>query len=168
MNPKRPKIKVPLEGLDVVTDIVSVTLLLLMIIYTVMSYPELPETIPSHFDINGNADGYSSKSFLWLLPSLGLIILIGLFVLNKYPHIHNYMVNITEENALKNYRLSTRIVRFTNLFTMLIFALIVYNVIESAKGKTTDFGSWFIYTIVGLSIIAPVGMVYYSKKINKS
>ena len=79
-----------------------------------------------------------------------------------------YAIRILLENALRNYRLSTRIVRFTNLFTMLIFALIVYNVIESAKGMTTDFGSWFIYTIVGLSIIAPVGMIYYSKKINKS
>ncbi len=168
MNSNRPKINVPLEGLDIILDILSATLLLLMVIYTVMSYSELPEIIPSHFDANGKVDGYSNKTFLWLLPGLGLVTLVGLFVLNKYPHIHNYMVNITEDNALKNYRLSTRIVRFTNLFTMLTFAIIVYAMVESAKGKTFNFGSWFMYTIIGLSIIAPIGILYYSRKINKS
>ncbi|MBO6606058.1 DUF1648 domain-containing protein [Psychroserpens sp.] len=168
MKTNRPKIQVPLQGLDIILDMLSVTLLLLMIIFTIMSYSDLPETIPSHFDSNGNVDGYSSKTFLWLLPAIGLVTLIGLIFLNKYPHMHNYMVNITEENALRNYRLSTRIIRFTNLFTMLVFAIIVYAMIESAKGHTFNFGSWFIYIILGLSILAPVGILFYSRKINKS
>ncbi len=168
MKTNRPKIQVPLQGLDIILDMLSLTLLLLMIIFTIMSYSELPETIPSHFDSNGNVDGYSSKTFLWLLPAIGLVTLIGLIFLNKYPHMHNYMVNITEENALRNYRLSTRIIRFTNLFTMLVFAIIVYAIIESAKGHTFNFGSWFIYVIIGLSILAPVGILFYSRKINKS
>ena len=168
MSSGRPKMKVPLEGLDIVLDILSATLLLLMIIYTIMSYSELPEIIPSHFDARGNVDGYSNKRFLWFLPAIGMVTLIGLFTLNKYPHIHNYMVNITEENALKNYRLSTRIVRFTNLFTMFTFAIIVFAMVQSAKGESFNLSSWFIYAIVGLSILAPLGIVYYSRKINKS
>lgn len=168
MSGGKPKIHVPMEGLDIILDMLSVTFLLLMIIFTIMSYSDLPEIIPSHFDANGNVDGYSNKKFLWLLPAIGAVTLVGLFVLNKYPYIHNYMVNITEENALKNYRLSTRIIRFTNVFTMLTFAIIVYAMIASAKGEIFNFGSWFIYAIIGLSIIAPIGILYYSRKINKS
>ncbi|SDS00281.1 Protein of unknown function [Formosa sp. Hel1_31_208] len=166
MKTNRPKIEVPVDGIDIIVDSISATLLLLMIIYTILSYDDLPEIIPSHFNAKGEIDGHSEKQMLWLLPVLGIVTFIGLFILNKYPQIHNYMVNITQDNALKNYRLSTRIVRFTNLFMMLTFALIVFAMIESAKGHTFTFGHWFLYTVIGLSIITPIIILFYYRKIN--
>ncbi|WP_298761778.1 DUF1648 domain-containing protein [uncultured Psychroserpens sp.] len=168
MSNNRPRIKVPYEPLDIVVDLTSVTLLLLMIVYTIMSYSELPDIIPSHLNVKGEVDGHSEKSFLWVLPGLSLIMFLGLSYLNKFPHIHNYMVNITEENALKNYRFSTRILRFTNLFVVLVFACIAYFTIQTAKGHATSIGSWFVPTIIGLSIILPILVLIYSRKINKS
>ncbi|WP_299339371.1 DUF1648 domain-containing protein [uncultured Psychroserpens sp.] len=168
MKTNRPRIAVPLEPMDIVVDLLSVTLLVLMIIYTLISYSELPEIIPSHFNGKGEVDGHSNKLFLWMLPAFGLITFIGLFILNKYPHLHNYMVNITEENALKNYRFSTRILRFTNLFVILIFAFINYAIIESANGSHFKLGSWFMPTVIGISVILPVFILIYKQKINKS
>lgn len=167
MKTGRPKIKIPLQPLDIIIDMTSVTLLILMVVYIVMSYGELPDIIPSHFNAKGEVDGHSDKSQLWLLPSVGIALFIGLFILNKYPHYHNYMVNITEDNALKNYRFSTRIVRFTNLFMSLIFVMISYTMIESAKGESFKLGSWFLPFIIGFSILLPIGILIYNNKINK-
>ena len=167
MKTGRPKIKVPLEGLDVIIDLLSVAVLILMIIYAIMSYSELPETIPSHFNAKGEVDGYSEKSMFWLLPTIGFVLFIGLYIINKYPHLHNYMINITEDNALKNYRLSTRIVRFTNLFIMLIFGFITFTIAQSAKGNTSNLDSWILPFIIGISIILPITILIYQKKINK-
>lgn len=91
MKTGRPKLKVPLEGLDIVLDLLSATLLILLVVFTAMSYSELPDTIPTHFNAKGEADGYSEKSMLWLIPTLSLVLYIGLFILNKFPHIHNYI-----------------------------------------------------------------------------
>lgn len=77
------------------------------------------------------------------------------------------MVNITEENAFKNYRLSTRVVRFTNLFLMLIFGIIVYSIVESAKGNNSDLARWILPLVIGISIILPIAILLYQKKINK-
>lgn len=167
MKTGRPKIKVPLEGLDIVLDILSATLLILMIVYAIISYSELPDTIPSHFNAKGEVDGYSDKSMLWLLPGLGVILFFGLYIMNKYPHIHNYMVNITEENALKNYRLSTRIVRFTNLFVMIIFGIILYSMIASAKNNNSVMGNWILPFIIGFSVLLPIAIFIYQKKVNQ-
>jgi uncharacterized membrane protein len=167
MKTGRPKIKVPLEGLDIILDITSATLLIFLIVFTIISYPELPDTIPSHFNAKGEADGYSSKSTLWMLPGLGIILFFGMYILNKFPHIHNYMVNITEENALKNYRLSTRIVRFSNLFVMLTFGIIMYSMIASAKNNNSDLSHWILPFIIGSSIVLPIVILIYMKKINK-
>ena len=167
MKTDRPKIKVPLEGLDIVLDILSATLLILLIAYAVISYSELPDVIPSHFNAKGEVDGYSEKIMLWLLPALGVVLFFGLYIINKFPHIHNYMVNITEDNALKNYRLSTRIVRFTNLFIMFIFGLIYYSIVESAKSNNSNLDRWILPLVIGMSIILPIAILVYQKKINK-
>ncbi|WP_323788129.1 DUF1648 domain-containing protein [Psychroserpens sp.] len=167
MKTGRPKINVPLEGLDIILDMLSATLLILLIAYTVISYSELPDTIPSHFNAKGEVDGYSGKSMLWLIPAIGFVLFVGLYILNKFPHMHNYMVNITEENALKNYRFSTRIVRFTNLFLMLTFGIITYSIVDSASGNNSKMDSWVLPFIIGTSLILPVLILIYQKRINK-
>ena len=168
MKTNRPKIDVPLEPLDVIIDITSIMIYTLMIIYTVISYSDLADTIPTHFNASGEADGFGDKATIWILPVIGIVIYSSLFVLNKYPHAHNYMVNITEDNAFKNYRLSTRLVRFTNLFLAIIFAFIHYVSIEKGKGNAIELGSWFTPIIIGISIISPLFIIVYQQKINKS
>ncbi|MCK8480195.1 DUF1648 domain-containing protein [Psychroserpens algicola] len=168
MKTNRPKIKVPLETIDIILDLISITLLILMIVYVAMSYQELPEIIPSHFNGKGEVDGHSEKSMLWLLPGISVAMFIGLFILNKYPHLHNYMVNITEENALKNYRFSTRILRITNVFMALLFFVISYSMIQGAKNEGFELGSWFFPVVIGFSILLPIGILIYNHKINKS
>lgn len=167
MKTGRPKIKVPLEGLDIVLDILSATILILFITYTIISYSDLPETIPTHFNLKGEADGYGKKSMMWLLPALGIVMFFGLYIMNKYPHLHNYMVNITEDNALQNYRFSTRIVRFVNLFVMITFGVISYSIVETSKGHNNAIDNWFFPIVIGISIVLPIVIFFYQKKINK-
>ena len=105
---------------------------------------------------------------IWTLPVIGIVMYLGLFFLNKFPHIHNYMVNITEENALKNYRFSTRILRGVNLCTVALFAYIQYTIITSSKGENITIGSWFLTIVLGLTILLPTFILIYQKKINKT
>lgn len=168
MATNRPKINIPLEPLDVIVDITSITLYVVMIIYTALNYNALGDTIPIHFNASGEADGFGNKTSVWVLPIIGMVIYSILCILNKYPHTHNYMVNITEENAFKNYRLSTRLVRFTNLFLAILFTFIQYISIEKGKGYAIELGSWFTPTIIGISIISPLLIMVYLQKINKA
>ena len=77
------------------------------------------------------------------------------------------MVNITKDNALKNYRFSTKIVRIVNTLSMTMFAYITYQIIESAKGKVLSMGSWFLPIVIGVSLILPIGIIIYFRKINR-
>lgn len=168
MKTKRPKIEVPSEPLDIITDLISATLLILMVIYTIMVYSDLPETIPIHFNAKGEGDNYGNKLTVWLLPAIGFALFIGLYFVNKFPHIHNYKINITEDNALKNYRLSTRIVRFTNLFCQALFAVIVFAIIQMAKGNESNIlGIPFLIFTILIPVIGIAIIFYYQNKINK-
>ncbi|WP_250434037.1 DUF1648 domain-containing protein [Hanstruepera flava] len=168
MRNTRPRIKVPFEGIDIFLELVSITLLLLIWIYVFIEYNNLPETIASHFNAKGEADGYSNKLYLWFIPVLATTLYVGLFVLNKYPHVHNYIVNITEENALKNYRFSTRVVRVVNTLTVIMFAYIIYYIVQSAKDNEIHLSNWFVPVVVGFSLLLPIVILLYYKKLNKS
>jgi uncharacterized membrane protein len=168
MNTGRPKIIVPFEGIDIILELTSISIIILMWLYLIIEYPSLPETIATHFNGKGEADGYSNKMNLWFLPLVTTAIYIGLFVLNKYPEIHNYMVNITKENALKNYRFSTRILRVTNTLTVIMFAYILYYIIQNAKDNDMQFSPWFIPVVIGVSLFLPIVIFWYYRKTNKS
>lgn len=164
----RPKIKVPYEQSDLLIEMVNITLLILIWGFTIVHYFDLPETIPIHFNAKGDADGFGNKATIWLLPAIATFTFLLMFLLNRYPHLHNYMVNITEENALRNYRLSTRVLRYVNLYCMILFSIIVYEVMAMSLGKKPKFiGLEFII----FSILVPIGIVIYAfikqKQINK-
>jgi uncharacterized membrane protein len=164
----RPKIKVPFEPLDVIVEIITISLLVLLIIYTFISFQEMPDTVPTHFNAQGEPDSFGSKNMMWLLPGIGLAIYIVFSILNRYPHLHNYNVNITEQNALKNYRLSTRVLRFTLLFIMLLFIYIEYAIISYVNDHSNVFGSWFLPIIIVVSLIIPIFIFIHSKKMNRT
>ena len=167
MNTKRPRIKVPFETVDIIIEFISITLLILMWSYCFVNYKELPDTIATHFNAIGEADGFGSKHTIWIIPSIATVMYIGLFVLNKYPHTHNYMVNINEENALKNYRFSTRTLRIVNFLCVVLMAYITYMIVESAYGKQFNLGTWFVPIVIGVSIILPIVLIVYMRKLNK-
>jgi len=53
------------------TDVISVLLCLLAILPGLIVYRKLPERIPTHFGLDGEPDGYSSRAFaVFLIPVL--------------------------------------------------------------------------------------------------
>lgn len=168
MNTKRPRIVVPYNQVDIVMELISITLLIGIWLFTTMNYSELPENIAIHFNAQGMADDFGGKMTIWLLPGIATFTFLLMYFLNKFPHLHNYMVNITEENALINYRISTRLLRFINMFCMIMFAAIVYDIIGISKGSVPKLlNSWFLTGTIVIPIIAAVVAIRYQNKINE-
>lgn len=167
MNTNRPKIKIPNQTLDTVLELILLSILVITWVYVFIAYPELPETIASHFNAKGEADGFSSKSSIWILTLMSTILAVGMYVLAKFPHMHNYMVNITEENALLYYRMSSRLLRYVSIFIALLFLYITYMTIQHAQGKEALFKAYFTPFIIGSTLIGVVALFIYQQNIKK-
>jgi uncharacterized membrane protein len=62
--------------------------LLAIIIISIIRYPALPQSIPTHFGINGEPNQWTNKaSAVWLLPVTGLVISAMLTLLARYVPI---------------------------------------------------------------------------------
>lgn len=163
----RPKIKIPLTTIDKVMEIAGWLFVITACILAFYYYYKLPEVIPVHFDITGKPDRYSSKAYLFFLPVLALILFTGMTWLNKYPHVFNYPVNITPENAERHYRFSTRMLRFVKMVLAFIFCLILFRGGLAATGKATSLGWWFIPLVLCITIIPAIYGVVRSFRLNK-
>jgi uncharacterized membrane protein len=62
-------------------DIISIILIFATFIVAFIIYPSLPEKIPTHWNINGEIDGYSSKLVGVLIVPITLAIIYTLFFL---------------------------------------------------------------------------------------
>lgn len=120
----RPKIKLTLKPLDKWLEALAISGCIWLWTFCVRAYTILPETIPTHFNFKGVADDFGSKATIFILPSIATAIYVLMTYLNQYPHIFNYMVKITEENAENQYRSATRMLRWVKLFVVVLFSII--------------------------------------------
>lgn len=128
-----------------------------MWVFLLANFSDLPEAIPQHYNAYGKADGFGSKSNLFILAGIASILNIGLSILKKYPHRFNYPVEITKENEFRQYAIATRMFRFVKLILVLIFSSLIIKTILIAKGGSHELGFWFL----PIALVCLIGSIAY-------
>ncbi len=152
----RPIIKIELTQSDKIIEILGWIFIGILWLLTVYFFSLLPATIPTHFNAYGKVDDYGSKATILILPIISSVLFIGLTILNKYPQIFNFPSEITEENALKQYTLATRMIRILKLSLALVFSLIFIQICLASSGITVGFGI-LLLPVTLLLIFVPIG-----------
>jgi uncharacterized membrane protein len=155
MKTERPIVKLKPSALDKALDLTSLAIILFIWIYTGIQFAKLPQTIPTHFDFNGNIDDYGNKATLFLLPSIITLVYVGMSILNRYPHKFNYMQKITAENAEQQYSTATRLMRIIKLIISILALVIMLDIVRSSTAQKSTMQGWFIPVILA-SIFLPV------------
>ncbi|UXX80322.1 DUF1648 domain-containing protein [Reichenbachiella carrageenanivorans] len=150
----KPKLKIKLDTFDKVMETVGGLLLLLMVAYPAIQFSSVPDTIPVHFDAMGRPDRYGSKNSLWMISTIGIILYLGMIVVNKFPHTFNYLTPITARNASRQYGLATKMIRLLNVVIAAVFFAIIYGMIQTALGYSTGLGAFILpFTVAPVLII---------------
>lgn len=150
---KRPKIAIELTITDQIGEWLGWILLFASWILAAYAYVVLPETIPTHFNMTGEPDGYGSKISLVLLPLLSTVTFVGMTFLNRKPEIFNYPAKITPDNAAFHYRNATRMIRWLKLSIVLIFLMILVAMYASALIGESQFVKWLVPAILLLTFV---------------
>lgn len=154
----RPRRKIKLTAMDKTLELLGWAGVVGIWLLAATYYSKLPEIIPIHFNGVGIPDRFGSKDDIFTLPTVTTIIFVGMTVLNRFPHIFNYPSDITEENALREYTMATRLIRYLKLIIVCIFLLISFRTIQIAHGNAETLGGWFLPLILGLIFIP---LIYY-------
>ncbi|NLN75484.1 MAG: DUF1648 domain-containing protein [Armatimonadetes bacterium] len=153
METQRPQIEIEPTPIDRVVDTLAMIGLLYMVAITVIYYPQLPATIPTHFDLAGKVDGWGSKLTLSFLPVISAVFYFALSTITRFPHIYNYPVPITAENVEKQYRIGISIMRWLKMEFVCIFAFLTQQIIAAAQVKHLSMQPWVPMLFVAAILI---------------
>lgn len=151
-----PVITIQKEPFDNAVERAAWLALVLLFFIPGWYYGDLPAEVPRHFGSDGNPTAWSGKGFVWVMPIIGLIMFMKLYILSRYPHIYNYPVAVTEENAPRLYLKGSRMVRVLNAILVYVFLYITYSTIQTALGEQAGLNPAIMIAMMG-AIFAIVG-----------
>ena len=158
--------KTDFDLFDKTIEIIGFFAIAFLFIISAFYYSHLPDTIPIHFNLKGETDGFGSKNTIWALPfiSLGCFILIKF--LNKRPHLLNVPAKITEENKEYQYGLVAKSMWVFNTLTAVFIAYINFSIIQIALGKNERMATFSIVVYITTILLGTAYYFYLSFKKN--
>jgi uncharacterized membrane protein len=159
-----PQIRLELSPADRLIEILALSCMLAVWGFTIFSYKSLPASIPIHFDLNGNIDGWGDRNSIFLLPFISSVLYGGMSILNRFPELYNYPRPIDPENKMKQYRLATRLIRLLKFFIQLFFILCIIEVILGARQEALPFKQWLIPLLISFLMVPTVLYVIAASK----
>lgn len=163
----RPRIRMELSSADRLVEGIAICLLIFLWVIGFFAYRTLPATIPTHFDLRGQPDGFGNKLSILVLPGVGTLLFLTLTIINRFPHIFNYPVSITEGNAPKQYLLATRFIRYIKTMLLLLFNLLLGYTYATAKGIHISMGKWIVPVTLACTLLPTLLFVIRSLSLSK-
>ena len=153
IEPDRPVLRPEMGPVDWLLEAVALAGLLFFIGYTIFKYPNLPGTIPTHFNGSGHPDEFGGKDSFLILPGVAVFVYGLLTLINLIPYRFNFTVKITPANALLQYTLATRMVRILKAGLIWLFWDICHETVQVAQGSSSGLGIWFLPLVLGITFI---------------
>ena len=134
---KRPKIRPARNWIDGFLDLTTLFLVLFAIGCALWNYPSLPATIPTKFDAAGKVVSTGPVATIFLMPAVGLVICLALRAIQRWPWLSNTIVEITEENAEVQYRLTNRLLGCCGVLVGGLFLFLEISILQGALTGTS-------------------------------
>jgi uncharacterized membrane protein len=159
MNVK-PRIKVESTNIKRMLEFVSLAGIVFVISILLKNWNSLPDIIPRHFGFDGQPDAYGGKSFILLLPLVGIAVYIALTILDRFPHTFSYIWKITPENAYRQYQLAGTMLAAMKAEVIWIFNYIVWILIKGSRGTPQGLGPLFLPIMLAV-VFGPICIYLY-------
>lgn len=140
---KQPKIDIPKTRFEWMLDAVALIVIVIVLSYLISNFNALPDRVPGHYNALGKVDRWGGKEELFILPAIAIGLWILMSILERFPHIYNY-INLTEKNRASQYRNGRLMVNVLKNECVLLFSFLTYQSIKVANGEAEGLGSIFL------------------------
>jgi uncharacterized membrane protein len=143
----KPVRKVERAWWEKLVDIISFCILFVSFIYIIFVWNDLPEKMPIHFNFSGEADNWGGRGSILIFPFVSAVLFIFMTVASKFPHIHNFPIKVTEENAERLYSISNKLLTILKLEMIIFMAIGTYQSVQVAFGED-GIGKWYVPSLL--------------------
>lgn len=128
-----------------ITNLISLLSVVGIVLYVIITWKNIPDMIPGHYNIAGEIDKYSSKNSIWILIVVQILLFTMMSVLERFPNIWNIGVQITEENRERVY---TNLRNMQTYLKMMIMIYFSYMTFQSIGGGNLHSMSVFVFLVL--------------------
>lgn len=143
---------------DVCVNIICIAVLLGTVIWLCLSWSNIPEKIPGHYNIYGVVDRWGSKKELLIPPIVAWIMYVGLTLVGNFPEIWNTGVKVTVQNRERIYRVLKDMLETMKLLFVAIFSFLTIN-----SSLSRSLSVWFLPValclVFGLLVVFVIKLV---------
>lgn len=154
---RRPVIQFSRSKAETILEVISLFVIISMIAYVAYEWHDMPERIPMHFNGKGEIDGWGNRLSLIAVPLIGVIVYVGLTLLSKFPHVYNYPIPITSQNAHGQYQNARLFMNSLKTVIVILFGFIEWSVIQSAKEGNAELNLW----VLGFILLMLFGTIIF-------
>ncbi len=127
---------------------------------SIVAYPKLPEKIPIHFNLTGQADSWKGKSLssFFLLPIIQTIFVMGFSILARFSHSINFpkkefISSLSYEKKKIIYALIQEFIFLVLIFFNLLFIHLQRSVILTAHQLASGIDKSYFFSIIGIILM---------------
>ena len=158
----RDRKKKPITLSDRILELVAAARAVLLLILTGVVYSQAPETVPTHFNFSGDADGWGGKDFYWILAA---IMLVGMIICASAAYnrkLVNLPIRLKEPVFYRQIGLISRMCRIMTITFGFIWLAVLLAMSASFIGMPEDVS----VALIPLSVVLMLGVVmFYTLKI---
>ena len=140
-----------------VLNIAGLLLLAGLVLYIALAWKALPEQVPSHYGLSGEADAWKGKNAVLFCPIVGILVYALIAVVERFPSLWNTGVTLTAENAMPVLFLLKGMLTFLKFTIALGFSYIGY-----CTAAARSLGFWFLPVFL---LLLFVPMAFYTLRV---
>lgn len=158
----RDRKKKPITLSDRILELVAAAMAVSLLVLTAILYSQAPDTVPSHFNFSGEADGWSGKEVYWIL-AIVFVVMMAICASAAYNRkLVNLPIRLKEAVFYRQIGLISRMCRLMTLVSGLIWLAVLLAMSADLVGLPADVAISFI----PMAVLLMIGVVlFYTLKI---
>lgn len=157
----QPKLHPEPKLLNKFSDSLLLLLLLGLWVFSIIIYQSIQKSTAPLTE-----EPTTNQNQAFLVPLIATFICGLLYILNRFPHLFNYPVKVTSQNAHRLYGLATRMLRILNLTVVAMLLGLQGTIFQSFLKHHID-PSFISIFLIGLPLLSLVIVVYFIIKMYK-
>lgn len=130
--------KIKRKKFDIILNILCWIILASTMLFLIITWSKIPDTIPMHYDSAGNIDRFGSKLEILVLPIIILIVYTFITIIEKFPEAWNTGIKVTEENKERVY---STLLHLISTIKFIMVGMVAYLTVHTAL--SLELSAWF-------------------------
>ena len=134
----------PSSKLEWLLEALAIGILAFWVYYLMTQWSSLPDEVPTNFSFRGQPEAFGSRSSLWVLPSVGILVYVGLTLSSRLKRFNYFSIEVTPESSPALYASMRRLINLTKVLIIASFGYIEWKMVQTARGNAEGLAPWFI------------------------